>query len=249
MKKYLWTIFAVASAAILSATHANAQATRTWVSGVGDDLNPCSRTAPCKTFAGAISKTAPSGEINVLDPGAFGAVTITKAISIISLFEAGVLATLGSNGIIINTTGKVLLQGLDIEGVGTGLHGVRVITAAAKVTIQNCSIRNFSNTGLDVAGPAGTRVVVVDSFFYGNVGGMNIGTAGVANVGVVTRSVFDNNGAFAIQIANTSTLFIGQSRLFGSTNAFTIVAGGVVSSFGDNSLQGGGLPTTTPGNK
>ena len=133
--------------------------------------------------------------------------------------------------------------------MGTGLHGVRVITAAAKVTIQNCSIRNFSNTGLDVAGPAGTRVVVVDSFFYGNTGGMNIGTAGVANVGVVTRTVFDNNGSFAIQIANTSTLFIGQSRLFGSTNAFTIVAGGVVSSFGDNSLQGAGLPTTTPGNK
>ena len=117
------------------------------------------------------------------------------------------------------------------------------------MTIQNCSIRNFAGTGVDVSGPAGTRVVVVDSFLYGNVGGLNIGTAGVANVGVVTRSVFDNNGAFAIQIANTSTLFIGQSRLFGSTNAFTIAAGAVVSSFGDNSLQGGGLPTTTPGNK
>ena len=249
MKKYLWTIFAVASAAILSATSANAQATRTWVSGVGDDVNPCSRTAPCKTFAGAISKTAPSGEINVLDPGAFGAVTITKAISIISHFEAGVLATLGSNGIIINTTGKVLLQGLDIEGVGTGLHGVRIITSAAKTTIQDCSIRNFSGNAIESAGPAGTRTVVVDSFIYGNVGGMNIGTAGVANVGVVTRTVFDNNSSFSIQIANTSTLFIGQSRLFGSANAFTIAAGGVVSSFGDNSLQGAGLPTTTPGNK
>jgi len=249
MKKYLSTIFAVASAAILSATSAHAQATRTWVSGVGDDLNPCSRTAPCKTFAGAISKTAPSGEINVLDPGAFGAVTITKAISIISHFEAGVLATLGSNGIIINTTGKVLLQGLDIEGVGTGLHGVRIITSAAKTTIQDCSIRNFSGNAIESAGPAGTRTVVVDSFIYGNVGGMNIGTAGVANVGVVTRTVFDNNSSFSIQIANTSTLFIGQSRLFGSANAFTIAAGGVVSSFGDNSLQGAGLPTTTPGNK
>jgi len=37
-------------------------------SGVGDDANPCSRTAPCKTFAGAISKTAAAGEINCLDP-------------------------------------------------------------------------------------------------------------------------------------------------------------------------------------
>src|ERR1700732_642897 len=81
---------------------AHAQATRTWVSGVGDDANPCSRTAPCKTFAGAISKTAPAGEINVLDPGGFGAVTITKSITISSVgFEAGVLVS-GTNGIVVN---------------------------------------------------------------------------------------------------------------------------------------------------
>src|ERR1700736_975208 len=87
--------------ATLFSVPANAQATRTWVSGVGDDANPCSRTAPCKTFAGAISKTAAGGEINVLDPGGFGAVTITKSISITSGFEAGVLAS-ASNGIIVN---------------------------------------------------------------------------------------------------------------------------------------------------
>src|SRR5215217_9643502 len=81
---------------------AQAQATRTWVSGVGDDANPCSRTAPCKTFAGAISKTATAGEINVLDPGGFGGVTITKSISIIAdHVEAGVLVS-GTNAIIIN---------------------------------------------------------------------------------------------------------------------------------------------------
>src|SRR5580700_2592827 len=80
---------------------ANAQATRTWVSGVGDDANPCSRTAPCKTFAGAISKTAPAGEINVLDPGGFGGVTITKSITISSVaFEAGVLVS-GTPGITV----------------------------------------------------------------------------------------------------------------------------------------------------
>src|ERR1044072_7107926 len=103
------------------------QATRTWVSGVGDDANPCSRTAPCKTFAGAISKTAAQGEINVVDPGGFGGVTITQSISIISVgFEAGLLVS-GTNGIIVNlpaATDRVLLQGLDIEGLGTGLNGV-----------------------------------------------------------------------------------------------------------------------------
>jgi hypothetical protein len=71
----------------------------------------------------------------------------------------------------------------------------------------------------------------------------------VANVGLVMGTVMDNNSSFSTQIANTSTLFIGQSRLLGSPNAFTIAAGGTVSSFGDNSLQGAGLPTTTPGNK
>src|SRR5690242_3697373 len=107
---------------------AQAQATRTWVSGVGDDANPCSRTAPCKTFAGAISKTASGGEINVLDPGGFGAVTITKSITISSEgFEAGVLVS-GTNGIVISAGAGdiVILRGLDIEGLGTGLSGIKV---------------------------------------------------------------------------------------------------------------------------
>ena len=105
---------------------AQAQATRTWVSGVGDDANPCSRTAPCKTFAGAISKTATAGKINVLDPGGFGGVTITKSITISSEgFEAGVLVS-GTNAIIVNVpnaTDAVILRGLDFEGLGTGLSG------------------------------------------------------------------------------------------------------------------------------
>src|SRR6185295_11760212 len=91
---------------VFCASVAQAQAPRTWVSGVGDDANPYSRTAPCKTFAGAISKTATGGYINALDPGGFGAVTITKSITIDGgPFMAGVLATLGSNGININGAG------------------------------------------------------------------------------------------------------------------------------------------------
>ena len=135
-------IIAILGAALvffLHATSAHAQATRTWVSGVGDDANPCSRTAPCKTFAGAISKTAAGGEINVLDPGGFGAVTITKSITIRSdHIEAGVLVS-GTNGIIVNAgaTDRVVLEGLDIEGLGTGLNGVQVLRAG-NVTIIRC---------------------------------------------------------------------------------------------------------------
>src|SRR5207237_9723816 len=84
MNKFRFTINALAIAIfmIAFASFAQAQATRTWVSGVGDDANPCSRTAPCKTFAGAISKTAAGGEIDALDPAGYGALTITNAITI-----------------------------------------------------------------------------------------------------------------------------------------------------------------------
>src|SRR5262245_12025976 len=140
MKRGLLSILAIPFFALLHIDPAAAQATRTWVSGVGDDVNPCSRTAPCKTFAGAISKTATGGEINCLDPGGFGAVTITKTITIScpSTGTAGVLVSAGQNGIIVNTpaNSEVLLQGLDIEGLGAGNNGVNIISAT-KVTIQS----------------------------------------------------------------------------------------------------------------
>ena len=99
MNKFRFTIkvLAIAIFTFAFASMAQAQATRTWVSGVGDDANPCSRTAPCKTFAGAISKTAAGGEIDALDPGGFGAVTITKSITIDACCMAGILAA-GTNG-------------------------------------------------------------------------------------------------------------------------------------------------------
>jgi Right handed beta helix region len=128
---------------------AYAQATRTWVSGVGDDANPCSRTAPCKTFPGAISKTAASGEIDVLDPGGFGAVTITKSIVIDgSSALAGILVS-GTNGInvVAGTNDVVILRNLDINGVGTGLSGIH-ITGAGDVRVENCKIYGF-NLGIE----------------------------------------------------------------------------------------------------
>src|SRR5882757_8053744 len=107
-------------APFLASAPAHAQASRTWVSGVGDDVNPCSRTAPCKTFAGAISKTAAGGEINCLDPGGFGGVTIVKAMTISC--EAGTAGVLvqNTNGISVSAgpNDNVYLKGLDIEGAG-----------------------------------------------------------------------------------------------------------------------------------
>lgn len=115
---YLLSSLFLALAMAVITTPASAQATRTWVSGVGDDANPCSRTAPCKTFAGAISKTAVSGEINCLDPGGFGAVTIIKSITIDCVYTEGGVLSAGTNGVVVNApAGSVVhLRGLDIDG-------------------------------------------------------------------------------------------------------------------------------------
>ena len=147
MKKTVIAVFV----ALMTASFAEAQATRTWVSGVGDDVNPCSRTAPCKTFAGAISKTAAGGYIDALDPGGFGAVTITKSITIDggggSL--AGALGSSpGQSTIIVNSaTAVATLRNLSIEGAGTGANGIRVI-AAAQVHVENCTITDFTTNGI-----------------------------------------------------------------------------------------------------
>src|SRR5262249_6797263 len=135
----LSAVLSVMFAFCLVALPAHAQASRTWVSGVGSDANPCSRTAPCQTFAGAISKTATGGEINCLDPGGFGAVTITKSIIIsCEVGTAGVLVS-GTNGIVVSVGASdiVYLRGLDFEGVGTGLSGINFIGAGV-LHVQHC---------------------------------------------------------------------------------------------------------------
>src|SRR5512142_1677847 len=126
------TVLAVFVLLLASSGVVSAQATRTWVSGVGDDANPCSRTAPCKTFAGAISKTAAGGEINCLDPAGYGTVTITKAITIYCEGVVGSILGSGTNGVNVNAaaTDHIVLRGLDIEGAGTGLKGVNILQAA-----------------------------------------------------------------------------------------------------------------------
>src|SRR5947208_6190172 len=110
MNKFRFTIklLVIATFLLAFASMTQAQATRTWVSGVGDDVNPCSRTAPCKTFAGAISKTAVDGEIDALDPGGFGTVSLTKALTIDGTTGSGfgsILATGASFRILINDSG------------------------------------------------------------------------------------------------------------------------------------------------
>ena len=145
--RFTLNILAVAAFLLTMASSANAQASRTWVSGVGDDANPCSRTAPCKTFAGAISKTAASGEINVLDPGGFGAITITKSITIDGTGTfATILASL-VNGVVINAGANdtITLRGISINGFGNGINGINILSAKT-VNVEDVVIFRF-NTG------------------------------------------------------------------------------------------------------
>src|SRR5579884_3382226 len=125
--RFTMMAFAIVAFVVLASSSAHAQATRTWVSGVGDDANPCSRTAPCKTFAGAISKTAAGGEIDALDPGGFGALTITKSITIDG--GGGQVASVlvaGTNGFVVaaGATDNVYIRNVSFQGL-RAMAGVR----------------------------------------------------------------------------------------------------------------------------
>jgi len=253
---HFWLAIFLCFSFAFASESAFAQATRTWVSGVGDDANPCSRTAPCKTFAGAISKTAPGGEINVLDPGGFGAVTITKAITIRSdSIEAGVLVS-GTNAIIISAaaTDNVTLEGLDIEGLNTGLDGVKVLSAKT-VYIVRCAIRHFATNGVEMtSSSSGARVFIKDSFItqngtnaVANSGGVRVQGNGVGNVASILNTTLDGNANFAVQ-ANGAGNVIGaaNSTFSGSPTAISVLSGATATSFGpSNVVSGAGSFSTT----
>jgi hypothetical protein len=229
---------------VAQGTPASAQATRTWVSGVGDDANPCSRTAPCKTFPGAISKTAAGGEINVLDPGGFGAVTITKPITIRSdHVEAGVLVS-GTNGIIVSAgaNDKVVLDGLDIDGVGSGLNGVHVL-AGGVVQIVNCAIRRFAGNGVNVVSNTATRVTITNSVISFNAGGVHVQGNGAGNSANVNDTLLDGNSAFGLQTNNAgNAISVFRSTIIGSPAAVSVLNGSVIASRGTSNVMTG---TTT----
>jgi hypothetical protein len=187
---------ALALIAFVLPSSAFGQATRTWVSGVGDDVNPCSRTAPCKTFAGAISKTAAGGEINVLDPGGFGGVTITKSLTIDGGgIESGVLVG-GTNGIIVNDTTnpgntRVTLKGLDINGTGAGLSrdgqvGIKVLSGA-RVNIKDSEIYGFQDGVAVMPSSATPRVNLKNNHIHDNgIGVINAPTSNTPEFSLVT---------------------------------------------------------------
>lgn len=193
------------------ASVAQAQATRTWVSGVGDDVNPCSRTAPCKTFAGAISKTATNGEINAIDPGGFGALTITKSITVDGGGTFASTLAAGTTGFIINITAgtdvrkTVRLRNVSINGAITGVHGINFITGL-KVYVENVTIAGFQSTaasrGIKANVTAASQLYVKDTVISNCASGIDASST---------------SGALAVTIDNT--------RLEGMTDGFIMGTG------------------------
>ncbi|HWT11419.1 MAG TPA: hypothetical protein VN231_01550 [Allosphingosinicella sp.] len=229
-KRRALTAALLAAGYVAWAAPASAQATRTWVSGVGDDVNPCSRTAPCKTFAGAISKTAAGGEINCLDPGGFGAVTIVKSMTINCLYtEGGALA--GGNGIVINAaaTDVVVLRGLDIFGVSPPSNGVRFVAGGA-LHIEDSIIRRFNaanSQGVSFQPSGASRLVIHRTTIADNGTGASGGGilvqptgAGSARLTLVDVTLRDNaNNNLRIDTTGSTggaTINIENSQFIGS---------------------------------
>jgi hypothetical protein len=223
---------------LLQTAPAHAQATRTWVSGVGDDANPCSRTAPCKTFAGAISKTAVNGEIDCLDPGGFGTVTITKSITIDCSNTKGSILNAGTNGINIpfdnfvapgESRKTVRLRGLSLQGADTGIVGIRITgttgSVGSTVFIEQCVIDgNFGGAAKGVSDErsGGGELYITDTTVR-NTGAIGIvinplaGAAVGARINAVIENVRVENSNFGIAVGSAARVMINRSVISGNT--------------------------------
>lgn len=212
---------------ILSIATSFSQATRTWVSGVGDDVNPCSRTAPCKTLAGAISKTATGGEISILDPGGYGSVTITKSITIDGGGVIGSILSSATNGIIINAPdGSVTIRNFSINGAGSvlGINGIRVI-AAKKVHIEYCTLANFSGNGIDINSTTPTDVMINDVTIHSASDAISVtNAAGSVIINGCTLQTITNNG---INL-NSGVATVNNSIISGCNTAITAKTGAMI---------------------
>ncbi len=201
---------------LFASSFAAAQATRTWVSGVGDDVNPCSRTAPCKTFAGAISKTAEGGEINALDPGGFGTLNITKSITINGEGTMASMLASSTNGIIVNAgpADIVIIRGVSINGAGnpgevTGLNGIRFL-AGGELHVENVKIYGFTQQGIDFVPNGASRLLVSNTSIL-NTGGIWIRSVGSGTALVTLDKVTMQGNARGIRVEDGAIVMMRDS--------------------------------------
>jgi hypothetical protein len=232
---YLGAALAAALLFVLPTAPAQAQATRTWVSGVGDDVNPCSRTAPCKTWAGAISKTAAGGEIDALDPAGFGALTITKAITL----DGGggqVASTLvaATNGFTVSAgpNDVVLIRNIQINGVlGTAAPGINGIsfTSGAMLSVENCAIFGFSQAGISVTTSAAAILNVTNSNITNAANGINLAPTGGTLRGQVDHTTIQKLSGNGVTATGSVIFAVANSNILNAAGTAVNASGtGVV---------------------
>jgi hypothetical protein len=250
-----------------ASTLVNAQAPRTWVSGVGDDTFPCSRTAPCKTFAGAINKTAVNGEINCLDPAGYGGVTITKSITIDCEDTQGSILASNITGVTINITSgtdirkAVMLRGISINGNNNGVTGVRILRAN-DVTLNEVVIFNFAQHGVSVETTTGNLKLVVEdciirrnllhginSFPVGSTADISVNDTTLSTLGGNGLNLADNTTASISEsvitatatglLASNAQIFASHCKIYKNTTGVHAQSGGTVRLFG-NTITGNG---------
>ncbi len=266
----LYTFRAVVMAAFILAAASLAQSQtqwRSWVSALGNDSHSCARTAPCKTFAGALAKTTDKGEINCLTPGSYGTFTIDKSITIDCTGTfGGITATSTTDGIIVNAgTGNVSIRGLSLSGINAGYTGIKIL-AANRVIIENTVIESFNSKGISVETAAAAQVFISNSSIK-NTGayGISIKPTSVASVAVVNSNIL---GSFSIgiraemsDVAVTNCLIAGNGngiqagnngtiRISGNTISenyigMSILSNGKIISYGNNALTAN-LTSATP---
>lgn len=247
MKRIAILAFAAMAMAFFLPGSAHAQATRTWVSGVGDDANPCSRTAPCKTWAGAISKTSVGGEIDALDPGGFGGVTITNSITLDG--GGGQVASVlvsGTNGITVaaGASAVVILRNLRINGLlnsgSPGTNGVS-FTSGGALVIENVDIFGFGTWGINFTPSAASQLYVANTVLSNNGSGSTGGgilmaaQSGGTAKGVISNTTLLNNavGFRADGEFTTNPTVVSLDNVVSSANGHagataTTTAGGVL---------------------
>jgi hypothetical protein len=203
-----FTCLTLFAAILVFTLHINpAQAQRVFVAATGTDGNPCTFASPCRSFQHAHDTTGAGGEIDVLDPAGYGAVTITKAISIQGHGFSGITVASGANGITINAgaSDKISLRGLLLDGVGTGSIGI-FFTGGSSLEIQESVIRNFSQVGIFFEPNASSNLSLSDTLISDNKEeGILIRPLGSGAVnGILDRVQVINNGA-GISAENFST--------------------------------------------
>lgn len=226
---------------------AHAQSSRTWVSINGNDGNDCSRLTPCRTLSIALSRTSAAGEIDVLDSGDFGPLTINKSVSLISPGVLGGIQVGSGTAITVNAgaSDKIVVRGLTIDGLGTGLNGIS-FTAGGYLYVENCTINNFGQYGIDFAPASNTgKLFVIETIVRNNgIGATGTGVHAIATAAPGFQATIDGlrteNNVAGLKVENFGVVTVRNSLAanngFSGFSAVTATGSGALRVVIENSV-------------